>query len=639
MAEGSGSSARAPYKSFRHSTRERLLKEMLHSVKSGDSPNDWKVLVIDELTVRVMSSSCKMADITDEGISLVEDLNKKRQPMPTLEAVYFVRATNESITKIISDMSGKFPLYKRAYIFLSSSLTPDLLNIIKSEKTVIQRLAALKEMNLEYITIDSQGFVTANAMALEQLFGENSDTSSDYEEMIDTIGTRLATVFVSLKEYPSVRFGAPKAQSSEDELPAARNLLSAKVAAVLSERLAKYKSALADFPKSETCDLLILDRSIDTVAPFIHEWTYDAMCHDLLGIEGNKYVYEITTGDKLERKEVLLEEHDPIWVELRHLHIAEANLKLTDKMNQFGSKNKAAQIRLGAKEGQDISTRDMQKLVQALPQFREQLDKLSLHIQIATVLNEKISEQSLSDIAALEQDFAFGGGSSKELVRLFNIKPDMSLENKLRLLLIYASAHPDKLDAIKRQQWMKLAKLGETDMNIINNLRFLGVPLLDKHSGGFFKSSRKAPSRKVKKEDIDTWDFSRFYPVIEDIVWALHKGELSKEDFPFVKEPVPISMPNTSTPATSHKVPQSMRTRKSTWATKNATDDNPGRCFVSETASSANVEGKRIFVFIIGGTTRVELKAMHKLTLKLRREVILGSTSLDEPHQYLEVAY
>ncbi|XP_024521880.1 SNARE-interacting protein KEULE [Selaginella moellendorffii] len=545
MAEGSGPSARAPYKSFRHSTRERLLKEMLHSVKSGDSPNDWKVLVIDELTVRVMSSSCKMADITDEGISLVEDLNKKRQPMPTLEAVYFVRATNESITKIISDMSGKFPLYKRAYIFLSSSLTPDLLNIIKSEKTVIQRLAALKEMNLEYITIDSQGFVTDNAMALEQLFGENSDTSSDYEAMIDTIGTRLATVFVSLKEYPSVRFRAPNAQSSEDELPAARNLLSAKVAAVLSERLAKYKSALADFPKSETCDLLILDRSVDTVAPFIHEWTYDAMCHDLLGIEGNKYVYEITTGDKLERKEVLLEEHDPIWVELRHLHIAEANLKLTDKMNQFGSKNKAAQIRLGAKEGQDISTRDMQKLVQALPQFREQLDKLSLHIQvltqIATVLNEKISEQSLSDIAALEQDFAFGGGSSKELVRLFNIKPDMSLENKLRLLLIYASAHPDKLDAIKRQQWMK------------------------------------APSRKEKKEDIDTWDFSRFYPVIE--------------------------------------------------------------VMASETASSANVEGKRIFVFIIGGTTRVELKAMHKLTLKLRREVILGSTSLDEPHQYLEVAY
>ena len=29
------------------------------------------------------------------------------------------------------------------------------------------------------------------------------------------------------------------------------------------------------------------------IAPIIHEWTYDAMCHDLLNMEGNKYVYEV----------------------------------------------------------------------------------------------------------------------------------------------------------------------------------------------------------------------------------------------------------------------------------------------------------------------------------------------------------
>lgn len=29
------------------------------------------------------------------------------------------------------------------------------------------------------------------------------------------------------------------------------------------------------------------------VAPIIHEWTYDAMCHDLLDLDGNKYSYEV----------------------------------------------------------------------------------------------------------------------------------------------------------------------------------------------------------------------------------------------------------------------------------------------------------------------------------------------------------
>ncbi|KAL5081046.1 hypothetical protein RYX36_009467 [Vicia faba] len=62
-----------------------------------------------------------------------------------------------------------------------------------------------------------------------------------------------------------------------------------------------------------------------TIAPLIHEWTYDAMCHDLLNMEGNKYVHEIPgkNGGQPERKEVLLEDHDPIWLELRYAHIAD----------------------------------------------------------------------------------------------------------------------------------------------------------------------------------------------------------------------------------------------------------------------------------------------------------------------------
>lgn len=39
----------------------------------------------------------------------------------------------------------------------------------------------------------------------------------------------------------------------------------------------------------ESCDLLVLDRSYDAVAPFIHEWSYEALAYDLVPIEGNVY--------------------------------------------------------------------------------------------------------------------------------------------------------------------------------------------------------------------------------------------------------------------------------------------------------------------------------------------------------------
>lgn len=35
------------------------------------------------------------------------------------------------------------------------------------------------------------------------------------------------------------------------------------------------------------------------IAPIIHEWTYDAMCHDLLNLDGNKYVHEVNSSSRL----------------------------------------------------------------------------------------------------------------------------------------------------------------------------------------------------------------------------------------------------------------------------------------------------------------------------------------------------
>ncbi|KAK8639744.1 hypothetical protein V6N13_138114 [Hibiscus sabdariffa] len=55
----------------------------------------WKVLIMDKVTVKVMSHSCKVADITDQGVSLVEDLFRRRQPLPTMDAIYFMQPTRE----------------------------------------------------------------------------------------------------------------------------------------------------------------------------------------------------------------------------------------------------------------------------------------------------------------------------------------------------------------------------------------------------------------------------------------------------------------------------------------------------------------------------------------------------------------
>ncbi|XP_044412837.1 probable protein transport Sec1a isoform X4 [Triticum aestivum] len=624
-------------RSFRQITRDRLLFEMLRSTRK-DSKSAWKVLIMDKFTVKIMSYSCKMADITEEGVSLVEDLYKRRQPLPSLDAIYFIQPTKENVVMFLSDMSGRSPLYKKAYVFFSSPIQKDLVAQIKRDSSILPRIGALSEMNLEYFPIDSQGFITDHERALEELFCESAEGFNKYNACLNAMATRISTVFASMREFPRVHYRIAKTIDAST-MTTLRDMVPTKIAAGVWNYLSKYKTSIPEFPQTETCELLIVDRSVDQIAPIIHEWTYDAMCHDLLCMDGNKYVHEVSSknGSASEKKEVLLEDHDPVWLELRHSHIADASERLHDKMTHFVSKNKAAQ-RQQARTGGELSTRDLQKMVQALPQYTDQIDKLSLHVeglrlalykglhvlptnlykkgcrdarqprvmcrtcedaqysmscapechlrspdglrQIAGKLNVIIREQCLRDVGQLEQDLVFGDAGTKELINFFRTQLGVSRENKLRLLMIYAAINPEKFESDKGTKMM------------------------------------------------------------QELIEQLSKGELPKDEYNCMNDPSPsFHVVPTTTSTSVHTSPaHSMRSRRTggSWARPRGSDDGYSSDSVLKHASSDfQKHGQRIFVFVIGGATRSELRAAHKLSSKLKREVILGSSSLDDPPQFI----
>ncbi|XP_057511196.1 SNARE-interacting protein KEULE-like [Actinidia eriantha] len=645
MSDSDTSSQGSEYKNFRQLTRDRLLYEMLRSTKTGDSKSTWKVLVMDKVTVKIMSYSCKMADITEEGVSLVEDIYKRRQPLPTMDAIYFVQPTKENVIMFLSDMAGRAPLYKKAFVFFSSPVPRELVNQIKRDGSVLSRIGSLREMNLEYFAIDSQGFITDNERALEELFGDEESTRKG-DACLNEMATRIATVFASLREFPMVRYRAAKSLDPTT-MTTFRDLIPTKLAAGVWNCLMKYKANLPHFPQTETCELLILDRSVDQIAPVIHEWTYDAMCHDLLNMEGNKYVHQVPgkAAGVPEKKEVLLEDHDPIWLELRHAHIADASERLHEKMTSFVSKNKAAQVHHGSRDGGELSTRDLQKMVQALPQYSEQIDKLSLHVDIAGKINNMIKEMGLKDVGQLEQDLVFGDAGTKDIINFLRTKLDVTRESKLRLLMIYAACYPEKFEGDKITKLMELARLPPEDMNAVNNMRLLeGASDTKKSSLGAFSlkfdvHKKKHAARKDRSGEEVMWQLTRFYPMIEELLEKLGKGELPKNDYPCMNDPSPTfhgSSRTASAQVSQAPAPHSMRQRRATWARPRGSDDGYSSDSILRHASSDFKKmGQRIFIFIVGGATRSELRVCHKLTTKLKREIVLGSSSLDDPVQFI----
>ena len=52
---------------------------------------------------------------------------------------------------------------------------------------------------------------------------------------------------------------------------------------------------LALLRTGDTCDLLIIDRPFDLISTVTHEWSYEAMAADVLGLQNNVFQYDADT--------------------------------------------------------------------------------------------------------------------------------------------------------------------------------------------------------------------------------------------------------------------------------------------------------------------------------------------------------
>ena len=97
---------------------------------------------------------------------------------------------------------------------------------------------------------------------------------------------------------------------------------------------------------------------MDMVAPFLHEFTYQAMVNDLLPIEDgakytsaviwilawsvlnahDRYKFQSSVG-AYEDKTATLSDSDTVWTEIRHMHMREAIDKLMGDFNKFLQEN------------------------------------------------------------------------------------------------------------------------------------------------------------------------------------------------------------------------------------------------------------------------------------------------------------
>ncbi|GAM19187.1 hypothetical protein SAMD00019534_023620 [Acytostelium subglobosum LB1] len=580
--------------------KDRIINEICRQV-NPEKNNGWKIMVVDQDALRIISACCQMFDITEEKITVVEKLENQRQRLPNVEAIYFLTPTTKSIDRLIEDFKKKgSPQYAAIHLFFTSKL-PDSEFRKLSTSNAVQRVRTMKEMNLEFLAYESQVFHFDQKHALNPLF--SPDAVNPVEEQAK-IAVRLASFCVTMNELPVIRYSRS-------------NMVAAVVAGMTQDRLNEVAKIKTFRPSDDRSTLLILDRSQDPIAPLLHEFTYQAMVCDLFKIENDKYTYDSVTNNGVVKKDALLNESDSFWTHLRHKHIADVSDYLKTRLDEFLQTNQVSQY----SQHNTGSLKEASDVVRNLPQYQEIMSKYALHINLAEQASQLFNDQ-MANMAYLEQDMATGedskGNTPKNIVgRLstFLSDPVLDKNDKVRLLMLYIISQEGIKDA-DRRKLMDLAGLSLEDQSSIANLFYLGVTMMKGAKG---KQKTQLPKQRKQDDGSVPYEVSRFVPTIKDIAESLVNENLPEEDFPYVMgNPI---VKSTSAPVS--KVSLKGRSNQPHWADPQAQKEE------------IKYSGSKLIIFMLGGMSYSEMRSIYEIAAYYKRNIYIGSTGMLVPNEYV----
>jgi syntaxin-binding protein 1 len=489
--------------------------------------------------------------------------------------------------------------------------------VLQSNPVLVGRVKTFKEVNLDFLTIESIVFHLDQPNALEKIYSISPDPSFPA-----FIGKKLMNVCISLNEHPCIRYQGNSRFAHE-------------VATSLHQGLLQYKRLNAGFwcygddrhTERERAQILILDRSFDALSPLIHEFSYQACAYDLLDVNEGVYNYEVETGKGKEERTALLNESDEFWNEHRHSHIAKIVDVIKERLNDI-IQNEPEVAKLAKKSSGDMDISQMAAAVKKLPQYQQIMTKLTLHVDIAKALVSKVTASGLINISQLESTISTGVDEAGQEIRgqkLFQmvleaLKSPSAKDIKLRLLAIYYVTQkglPGTEEFIR--QAFSASRLSTDDQKMIENFERLlsaagggAVTAEEKRTlfSSIFGSSNKVsrPPATVEGEYIE----SRHVPLVKIHLEQLLSGQLPMDRFPAMG-------PSVITAAKS----EAKSVRRFGAANKFGKKDN------------LQFTGGRFMVFIAGGITFAETKVAYELMMKEQKEVVFGSTNITTPDSYL----
>lgn len=418
-------------------------------VASGGTADEevYKVLILDKFCRDILSPLIHVKDLRKHGITLYFTIDKERQTIPDVPAIYFVQPTSANIERIIVDASRG--VYESFHLNFSSSLPRSLLEELAAgtlKSDCIHRIGKVYDQYLEFVTLENGMFSLAQPSTYVQL-NDPKAQDKDIEAIIDGIVNGLFSVLATLGVVPIIRCarGGPAEMVASALDSRLRDHLLSK-----NNLFTEAGSLGSSFQRPLLC---IFDRNFELSAAVQHEWSYRPLVHDVLGMKLNRVTVH---GDataaggggkgKGAVKSYELDDSDNFWVANSSAPFPKVAEEVELQLSKYKQDVEEVNRRTGGQRdidlhGQELigNTKHLMNAVNSLPELTERKKIIDKHTNIATALLSEIKERSLDSYCTTEDDMLAKGSIDKNAV-LTILRGKGTKMDKLRLAIIYLLA-------------------------------------------------------------------------------------------------------------------------------------------------------------------------------------------------------
>ncbi|XP_017141766.1 vacuolar protein sorting-associated protein 45 [Drosophila miranda] len=531
-----------------------------------ESGPGMKIILLDKETTSIISMAFSQSDMLQREVYLFERLDSGRsnERLKYLKCIVFIRPTKQNIQLLANELRN--PKYSAYYIYFSNIIPrTDIKYLAECDES--ESVREVKELYADYLSVNPNLFSLNIPNCMANL--------SWLPDALTRSMQGITAVLLSLKLNPVIRY---RAGSQAAQL----------LAKMIYEQITK-DSTLFDFRSNMDGSapplLLVLDRRDDPVTPLLHQWTYQAMVHELLQIKNNRVDLSDRANVPKDFKDLVLSgDQDEFYGNNMYANYGEIGSTIKALMEEFQRK---------ANDQKKVeSIADMKNFIESYPQFKKMSGTVQKHLCVIGELSGLSNKRNLFELSELEQEIACKAEHSAQLQRIKKLIADerVTIDDALKLVALYTLRYERHANCDTSSLLQIIKTRGGRPQIVPALIEYAGNHV---RQGDLFNMVRITDAVKLTRNLIKGLKgvenvFTQHTPLLKETLEDIFKGRELDPVFPAINsELVPFRRP-----------PQ------------------------------------EVVVFIIGGATYEEALAVHQLN-NSGYKIILGGTTIHNSQSFI----